>query len=233
MAQRLQLELVMRRAALALILAALWPTAAFARPPVAVSRPTQATSKQPLLSPAFQRALRFAVQVHNRQLRKGTGEPYVSHLLQVAGLVMENGGNEKAAIAALLHDAVEDQGGPPMLRRIERRFGAEIARTVSEVTEVPDATWRERKETTIRHVAEGTLSSSALLIKLADNVHNARSMVDQRRRDGASFWRCFSGGRDGTLWYYRSMLKAYDKAGVQSPLRDDLARAVRQLSRAR
>jgi (p)ppGpp synthase/HD superfamily hydrolase len=224
----------MRRAALILILAAiLCPAPALARPAAAAPRPRRTTSEQPLLSAAFQRALRFAVQVHNRQLRKGTGEPYVSHLLQVAGLVMENGGNEKAAIAALLHDAVEDQGGSRMLRRIERRFGADIAKTVSEVTEVPDAPWRTRKETTIRHVAEGSLSSPALLIKLADNVHNARSMVDQQRRDGASFWGNFSGGRQGTLWYFRSMLRAYDKAGVQSPLRDDLARAVRQLTRAR
>jgi (p)ppGpp synthase/HD superfamily hydrolase len=208
----------------ALIAVLLLAGTAQARPP-AVDR-----SGDPLLSPTFQKALSFATTLHNHQVRKDTSIPYVSHLLQVSGLVLENGGTEKEAIAALLHDAVEDQGGARTLRRIERGFGRDVAKIVSEVTEV-EGPWRLRKETKIQRIAAGELSSSALLVKLADNLHNARSMVVGSRAEGPKFWSRFNAGKSDILWYYRGMLKAYRKAGVQSPLRAELAKTVRQLAR--
>jgi len=214
-----------------MILAVAFPSPATARSGKS-AQPAE-LSADALLSPKFQKAVTFASKLHSNQVRKGTSVPYLSHLLQVAGIVMENGGTEKEAIAALLHDAVEDQGGAKTLRKIERRFGKDVAKVVAEVTEVSDPSWKVRKETKIKHIAAGDFSSSALLVKLADNLHNARSMVSGSRAEGPTFWKRFSQPKKDVLWYYRGLVKAYTKAGVQSPLREDLARTVRQLSRTR
>ena len=182
-----------------------------------------------MLSPDFVDALSFAAQLHNAQTRKGTEIPYISHLLGVAGLVLEFGGSEDEAIAALLHDAVEDQGGQPTLDRIRRRFGQTVADIVDGCSDAdvwPKPPWRARKEAYIAHIAGA--SSSIRLVSTADKIHNATAILRDYRRIGEAVWDRFKGGRDGTLWYYRALVDATRAAG-QSAIVDELDRLVCEL----
>jgi GTP pyrophosphokinase len=183
------------------------------------------------LSRRFERALVFAVRLHGGQTRKETQIPYLSHLPGVAAIVMAHGGDEDQAIAALLHDAVEDQGGRKTLERIRRRFGPAVARIVegcSDADTVPKPPWRERKERYVAHLR--TAPRSVLRVSAADKLHNARSIVADLRHHDASLWGRFTGGREGTLWYYRSLVGAYMDAGV-GPLAEELARVVAEMER--
>jgi hypothetical protein len=187
------------------------------------------------LSPQVVRALRVAWQLHRRQVRKGTSIPYVSHLLSVAGIVMRSGGSEPEIIAALLHDAVEDQGGARTLRLVRRRFGRRVARTVEEVSE-PRGAWRWRKQHTIDSIRAGRMAPSGLRVKLADALHNGGTMTRGARRDGDAFWSVFSGKKAGTLWYLDGMLAGFRTATAGAPelrgLTDRLQRQVERLHRA-
>ena len=181
------------------------------------------------LSPKFDEALVYAAQAHREQLRKETEIPYVAHLLAVTGIVLEYGGSETEAIAALLHDAVEDQGGKKRLADIRQRFGVEVAEIVAGCTDadvIPKPPWRARKEAYIAHVA--TASKSVRLVSAADKLANARSIIKDYRVEGERVWTRFSEGRDGTLWYYQSLAIAFKQAG-DSPLVQELARAVREM----
>jgi (p)ppGpp synthase/HD superfamily hydrolase len=181
------------------------------------------------LGPRFEQALPYAAQLHRDQVRKGTGIPYVSHLLAVAGIVLEHGGNEDEAIAALFHDAVEDQGGAPTLQAIRLRFGDTVAAIVEGCTdtdEMPKPPWRPRKEAYIADVA--TASASVRLVSAADKLHNARTILADYRRYGDAVWDRFSGGKDGTLWYYRTLVEAFRRHGV-TPLVEELERVVGEL----
>jgi (p)ppGpp synthase/HD superfamily hydrolase len=182
-----------------------------------------------LLSPDFAEALTFAAHLHSAQTRKGTEVPYVSHLLCVAGLVLEFGGTEDEAIAALLHDAVEDQGGQLTLERIRRRFGsavADIVEACSDADVLPKPEWRQRKETYIAHV--GHASDSARLVSAADKLHNATAIFRDYRHLGDALWARFTGGKEDTLWYYRSLVDAYKAAGPH-PIGAELDRVVSEL----
>jgi (p)ppGpp synthase/HD superfamily hydrolase len=184
-----------------------------------------------VLSARFDQALPFAAGLHRRQLRKGTTIPYVSHLLGVTGIVLEHGGNEDEAIAALLHDAVEDQGGASTLQAIRARFGEAVAAIVEGCTDtdvVPKPPWRPRKEAYIAHVASA--SPSVRLVSAADKLHNARTILADYRRYGDAVWGRFSGGKSGTLWYYRALVEAFRTHGV-TPLVDELDRVVREIER--
>ncbi len=157
----------------------------------------------------FEEALVYAAQLHARQKRKGGDTPYVAHLLAVAALVIEHGGDEDQAIAALLHDAVEDQGGEATRREIARRFGDEVAFIVEGCTDadtVPKPPWRERKEKYIEHLR--TLPERVRLVSAADKLHNARSILIDYRDFGETVWLRFQGKKDGTLWYYREIIAA-------------------------
>lgn len=158
------------------------------------------------LGPRFSGAASFAVELHGEQVRKGSGIPYASHLLTVAALVIENGGDEDETIAALLHDAVEDQGGKPMLERIRARYGGKVAHIVKACTdadETPKPPWRKRKERYISSLK--CKDEPALLVSLADKVHNARAILADYREVGEALWDRFRGKRNGTLWYYRAL----------------------------
>jgi hypothetical protein len=168
------------------------------------------------LSPAVSRALGLACHLHRDQLRKGTTVPYVAHLLGVAGIVMRSGGTEREIVAALLHDAVEDQGGARTLALIRHRFGAQVARIVNEVSE-PPGPWLQRKQDKIERIAGGRLSAAALRVKLADSLHNSGTMTKGARRQGDAFWDVFRGKRAGTLWYYDAMTAAFSTATKGSP----------------
>jgi (p)ppGpp synthase/HD superfamily hydrolase len=188
-----------------------------------------------ILSYKFDEALQFAVDLHREQTRKDTEIPYVGHLLSVAGLVLENNGSETQAIAALLHDAIEDQaekfGGAERLgTEIERRFGIDVCRIVEACTDArqnPKPEWRPRKERYIRHVED--MAPDAALVSLADKVHNARAIVSDLRRIGTKVFERFTGQQDGTLWYYRELARAFTDSHRQ-PLADELSRVVAEMA---
>jgi (p)ppGpp synthase/HD superfamily hydrolase len=181
------------------------------------------------LGARFERALLFATRKHAGQHRKGTTVPYVSHLLSVAGLVLEAGGDEDLAIAALLHDVVEDCGGAPMLREICRRFGKRVADVVDGCTDTdldPKPPWRQRKEDYLKHLR--TADADTRLVSAADKLHNVRSIVAAYREIGDRVWERFHGKRDGTLWYYRTLLDEFQRK-KSSPLIRELERALIEL----
>ena len=184
-----------------------------------------------MLTERFERALVYANELHREQRRKGSGVPYVSHLLAVCALTLEYGGGEDEAIAALLHDAIEDQGGDAARVEILRQFGPRVTEIVEGCTDAdtwPKPPWRGRKEEYIRHVERA--SASVRLVSACDKLHNARSVVMDYRILGEALWSRFTGGRSGTLWYYRAMANALRAAGV-SPVVEELERVVTELER--
>ena len=183
----------------------------------------------PKLGPRFERALIFATRKHSGQTRKGTAVPYVAHLLIVAGLVLEAGGDEDLAIAALLHDVVEDCGGAPMLRQIRRRFGERVAHIVDGCTDTDlnlKPPWRQRKEDYLKRLR--TADADVRLVSAADKLHNARSIVADYREIGEAVWERFRGKRDGTLWYYRALLDEFRRRKT-NPLINQLERVIEEL----
>jgi (p)ppGpp synthase/HD superfamily hydrolase len=183
------------------------------------------------LTQRFEQALAYATQLHALQYRKLTNIPYVSHLLSVAALTLEDGGDEDEAIAALLHDAVEDQGGIATRLAILELFGERVTAIVDGCTEthiVPKPPWRERKLEYLAKISQA--STSVRRVALADKVHNARSILIERRVKGEMVWEKFKGGKSGTLWFYSTFLQIYHSDGFNSPLVDELNQLVSELS---
>jgi (p)ppGpp synthase/HD superfamily hydrolase len=181
------------------------------------------------LGPRFVSAFEFAKKKHAGQTRKVSTIPYIAHLMGVASLVLEAGGDEDLAIAALLHDVVEDCGGKPMLREVRRRFGARVAKVVDGCTDadtVPKPPWRERKESYLRHLKDA--DDDTRLVSAADKLNNVRSIISDYRQIGEFVWERFNGGREGTLWYYRSLRDEFLRRPPNRITRD-LARAVDEL----
>jgi len=181
------------------------------------------------LGPRFNRAFLFAAEKHSRQTRKASTIPYIAHLMGVASLVLEAGGDEDLAIAALLHDVVEDCGGAPMLKEVRRRFGNRVAEVVDGCTdayEVPKPPWRERKENYLRRLKKE--SADTRLVSAADKLNNVRSILSDYRAVGESVWSRFNGGREGTLWYYRTLRDEFLRRD-KSRITRDFDLAVREL----
>jgi (p)ppGpp synthase/HD superfamily hydrolase len=173
-------------------------------------------------------AVAYAIAAHAGQVRKTTSIPYYSHLLAVTALVLEHGGDEDTAVAAMLHDVVEDAGGRPRLADVRARFGDVVARIVEGCTDtdsVPKPPWRPRKEAYLAHLADEP--AAVQLVSAADKLHNARSLLADHYEIGAALWTRFSGGREGTLWYYRTLVGSYTKA--PPPLVRELDRVVTAL----
>lgn len=183
------------------------------------------------LSDRYGEALVYALALHRDQLRKQTQVPYVSHLLAVSALVLENRGDEEQATAALLHDALEDQGDRTSYAEITARFGdrvAEIVRACTDTEQTPKPPWRERKERYLAHLAGA--GPDVLLVSCADKVHNARSIVADLRELGEQTWGRFNAGRDGQLWYYRSLGEIF-KAGLPgSRLPEEYTRVLQEMA---
>jgi (p)ppGpp synthase/HD superfamily hydrolase len=185
------------------------------------------------LSSRFEEALIFAAQAHRDQRRKGSGIPYVEHLLGVCSIVLAYEGTEEEAIAALLHDAIEDQGGAAMRERIIAAFGSAVTKIVDGCTDaevIPKPPWRARKEAYVAHLAEAL--PSVLLVSAADKLHNARAILADYRGCGEALWERFTGGRDGTLWYYRALVTAFQAVAQEPrvvPLIEELDRVVFEL----
>lgn len=176
-------------------------------------------------------ALILAARLHQNQTRKQSEVPYLTHLLAVAATVGENGGTEDEFIAALLHDAIEDQGGSAVRDLLRHRFGDNVTRIVdgcSDTDQTPKPPWRQRKEAYLRHLAEA--DASIRLVSMADKLHNARSTLTDLRRYGDTVWTRFNGGREGTLWYYRSLADFFC-AVEDRPLAQELCDVVDELDK--
>jgi (p)ppGpp synthase/HD superfamily hydrolase len=189
---------------------------------------TQRSSAIPL-GPRFLRAFQFAFKMHSGQARKASTIPYIAHLMGVASLVLEAGGDEDLVIAALLHDVVEDCGGAPILARVRKQFGVRVAKVVEGCTDAdsyPKPPWRERKERYLAHLKDA--DAETRLVSAADKLNNIRSILTDYRQLGELVWERFNGGREGTLWYYRALLDEFLR---QPPNRitHDLDLAVREL----
>jgi (p)ppGpp synthase/HD superfamily hydrolase len=188
------------------------------------------------LTQRFNEALVFASELHAKQIRKGADIPYVSHLLAVASIVLEHGGGEDEAIAALLHDAIEDQaqhnGGAEALRRkIREKFGDIVAEIVDGCTDAdtyPKPPWCERKERYLVHIRQAP--HSVRLVSAADKLHNARAILSDYRTLADELWSRFNAGKGDQLWYYRELVKAFRDAGSSS-LIDELDRVVTELEK--
>jgi GTP pyrophosphokinase len=158
------------------------------------------------LTERFNDAFLFAAEKHAGQTRKHTRIPYIAHLLSVAALALEAGADEDLAIAALLHDVVEDCGGKPMLDQVRRRFGDRVAHVVEGCTDAytdPKPPWRERKQAYLEHLKEA--DADIRLVSAADKLHNAREILKDYLQAGEAVWQRFTGKREGTLWYYRAL----------------------------
>lgn len=176
-------------------------------------------------------AVSYAARVHRDQRRKGTQVPYVTHLLAVAAIVGENGETEDEVVAALLHDAPEDHGGEARLEDIRKRFGEEVTGIVAGNTDTfedPKPPWRERKERYVARIAHEP--ESVRLVSAADKLHNARSILADLRSSGDELWQRFNGGKEGTLWYYRALVEAFEIAG-SNPVVEELDRVVAEMER--
>jgi len=183
-----------------------------------------------MLTSRLDDAFRYAHHLHRGQTRKGTAIPYIAHLMSVAALVIEHGGDEDQTIAALLHDGPEDHGGRATLAEIERRFGAGVATIVSDCTDAwtePKPEWRARKEAYLAKLPGHPKRS--LLVSLADKTHNAEAILYDYRALGDALWPRFKGGADGTRWYYRELADFFARA-MPGGLSDRLSRAVAEFS---
>jgi GTP pyrophosphokinase len=182
-------------------------------------------------SERFVDAVGYAADLHKNQLRKGTDIPYLSHLLAVASFVIEDGGEEDDAIAALLHDAAEDQGGRETLAAIRLRFGPNVAHIVEGCTDswsVPKEDWMPRKKRYVEHAR--TLDRDTLRVSAADKVHNAYTILRDLRTHGDLVWKRFKASPDDILWYYDALVRSFRASGGGA-LVDELERVVRGIKR--
>jgi len=184
------------------------------------------------LSPQFEEALVYATRAHFNQTRKKTGIPYIAHILGVTAIALEYGANETESIGALLHDTVEDCGGAERLRDIKERFGNDVARIVDGCTDtdrVPKPPWLERKKAYIAHLKDA--DSSTRLVSASDKLRNARAILADLRRNGSEVFERFSGKKDDTLWYYRSLVTAFREHGDHTDLTDEFDRVVTEIEK--
>lgn len=144
----------------------------------------------------------------------------------VASIALEYGADEDEAIAALLHDAIEDQGGAQAREDIRRHFGDTVVEIIDGCTDAdvkPKPPWKERKDAYIAHIKDA--APSVHLVSASDKLNNARAILKDYRIVGETLWERFKGGKEGTLWYYRSLCDAF-RAICPSPLTDELERVV-------
>lgn len=189
-----------------------------------------------MLTKRYDSAVKYARKAHKDQRRKGTEIPYISHLLAVSAIVLEMEGTEDQAIAALLHDVVED-AGPEHVEKIRAKFGDDVIRIVlanTDTDERPKPPWRARKQAYLDSLP--TKARDELLISLADKLHNARATLLEYRRIGDDIWPRFKEGRDSQLWYYDELVRNFearaDDLGPACAAKlDDFRRTIAELHR--
>jgi len=190
---------------------------------------------QSFLTGRFDSAFQLASGLHHEQRRKGTEIPYISHLMSVAALVLEAGGDEDQAIAALLHDAMEDQGGPPTIETIRRLFGDRVAGIVKECSdsELEDPEnkllWHQRKQAYLAKL--NTASPDVLLVSVADKLHNARSVLADYRCFNDGLWNRFNkeASKQDHLDYYRKLVTTFRTTAAPQAMVDELDHVVTEL----
>jgi len=176
------------------------------------------------LTRRFDRAFNMAIELHGEQKRKGSGVPYMGHLLGVTAIVIDDGGSENEAIAALLHDGPEDQGGAETLERIRGEFGGEVAEIVDALSDTFKAKkppWPERKKaylSSLREKPKTELTRKILRVSMADKIHNARAVKFDWQREGEKVFDHFNASKDETLWYYRTLGEIYQEKLGDTPL---------------
>ncbi|MDF5738345.1 MULTISPECIES: HD domain-containing protein [unclassified Nostoc] len=183
----------------------------------------------PKLTEKFELALVYATRLHASQTRKNSGVPYVAHLLSVAALVLEARGTEEEAIASLLHDSIEDQGGKSTREEIRQRFGETVLAIVDGCTEwdtPPKPPWLKRKQQYLENLRYAL--PSVRLVSLADKLHNARSLLADWQQHGNVIWADFSAGKEKTLWFYQSLVQVYQETGSDW-MTEELKQVVSQL----
>jgi (p)ppGpp synthase/HD superfamily hydrolase len=182
-------------------------------------------------SPRFRHAFDYAATLHAADIRKSTSIPYLSHLLEVCAIVMQHGGNEDAAIAALLHDAVEDHGGTRRLNDIRRNFGKAVAlivRECSDSTKTPRQSWEVRKRAYLKHLPKA--SKGGLLVSAADKLANARALLADYYEVGDKVFERYKHTKSRTLWYYNELSRIFT-ARFRGELAREFRRTVAELTR--
>ena len=176
-------------------------------------------------------ALVYCVHVHSGQKRKGKSTPYIAHLMSVSALVLEDGGDEDEAIAALLHDALEDQPDRTSPEEIRQRFGDRVLHIVLICTDTPPdyqggekPPWRQRKEAYLTHLRDS--AGSDMRVSLADKLHNVRELLADYRREGDNLWSRFNAGKADQLWYYQSLVAAFKQCGMRGKMLAEFERVV-------
>lgn len=187
-----------------------------------------------LMGPRFEEALLYAVRLHGRDIRKGTSIPYVSHLFSVCALVLEDGGDEEEAIAALLHDALEDHPEKVTRADLESRFGSRVLHLVELCTDTPPdyrggpkPPWAERKWAYVKRIRDE--GYPLCRVALADKLHNTRAVVMDYRRFGDAIWPRFKAGKDDQVKYHRALVEAFREARAPDHLVRELDSLVREL----
>lgn len=182
-----------------------------------------------MLTHRYDDALGYAARLHRDQRRKGSGIPYISHLLSVSALVLEYGGDEDQAIGGLLHDAVEDQGGQKTAREIDSLFGSRVVQIVQDCSDSDGDTkapWKPRKLAYLAGIA--SKSEDAVLVTACDKLHNATTILFDLQTIGPDVFNRFTARRDGTLWYYHELARALSTR-LPGPLTVRLADTVAQI----
>jgi len=184
----------------------------------------------------FKKAIELALELHGDQTRKGSEIPYMGHLLGVTSIVIDDGGSDSEVLAALLHDGPEDSGGEETLALIKDEFGDEVAEIVdhlSDTFEDPKPPWRERKETYLAELEDlpvDELGRKVLRVSLADKLHNVRSIQLDKHDFGEEIWARFRGGKDGSLWYYRTLAEIYERKLGRTALVEEFRDAVERVA---
>ena len=192
------------------------------------------SNKADQLTERLYQALQFTFKLHGRDARKASSVPYMAHLLAVCAMTQQDGGDEDEAIAALLHDALEDKPDETSREEIGQLFGEKVLKIVELSTDTPveyrggvKPRWRERKEYYLAHIR--TSNPELLRVTLADKVDNARAIYSDYQRLGEDLWKRFNAGREDQIWYYESAVDAFKTAGVHGPLLEELERLVSQI----
>jgi len=192
------------------------------------------TTNPPQISPRLYQALEFTFKLHGRDSRKASPVPYLAHLLSVCALVQQDGGDEDEAIAALLHDALEDKPEETDRQEIRELFGERVVIIIDASIDVPPdyhggakPPWRLRKEAYLAHARSA--DPALLRVTIADKVDNARAILADYHRVGDNLWKRFRAGKQEQLWYYKSCLSAYESAGCQGPLLEELRRLIDEI----
>ena len=191
------------------------------------------TNNDDKVTPRMYKALKLAFKLHGHDARKKSTVPYIAHLLAVCALVQLDGGIEDEAIAALLHDALEDKPKEINRKKIRHKFGKKVLKMIELSTDTPKdyaggqkPPWRKRKEAYLKHIRE--TDPSLLRVTIADKIDNARAILADHLRMGDEVWERFNAGKEDQLWYFKGCVKAFDASGYSGPLLEELRSLVDQ-----